>query len=212
MTACRSNRLNESLVGKARPRRPACSLNHPVYRLYICGLFHLKPHLVHDEKTDIRWHSIIRSEAHHSSHFFPMSLFMGLHFDVISLQGLYSTFSLYSVLHVFIIPFSPMSTFCLFIFLFKFIQGLVVYLFYFIKSFLRKVIETFLGFKSNLTASPPVTLFTILNFCPGDSRLALTLSSYSLQSKTLSNPMPPCLVFVPLSPKQDCMPGPNFSL
>jgi len=124
-----------------------------------------------------------------------MSLFMGLHFDVISLQGLYSTFSLYSVLHVFIIPFSPMSTFCLFIFLFKFIQGLVVYLFYFVESFLRKVIETLFGFKSNLTASPPVTLFTILNFCPGDSRLALTLSSYSLQSKTLSNPMPPCLVF-----------------
>lgn len=67
MTACRSNRLNESLEGKAQPRRPACSLNHPVYRLYICGVFHLKPHLVHDEKTEIRWHSIIRSEAQHPS-------------------------------------------------------------------------------------------------------------------------------------------------
>lgn len=154
MTACRSNRLNESLVGKAQPRRPACSLNHPVYRLYICGVFHLKPHLVHDEKTEVALHYPLRGTTPkpRKRHFFPLSLFMGLHFDVISVRGLYSTFSLYSVLHVFIIPFSPCPRSVYF--LFKFLQGLVVYLFYFVESFLRKVIEPFFGFMSSLTASP----------------------------------------------------------
>lgn len=107
MTAFRSNRLNESLVGKAQPRRPACSLNHPVYRLYICGVFHLKPHLVHDEKTEIRWHSIIRSEAQHPS---PTNAIFSLclcSWEFILMSYLCGDYILYSVLHVFIIPFPP---------------------------------------------------------------------------------------------------------